>query len=53
MLNDNQHKGKEIHTRNMEIFTYEYDEKNIVVKGNLKEDILMPAGAGMPPLLNH
>jgi hypothetical protein len=42
MLNDNSHKGKKIHTRNMEISTYEYDEKHIVVEGKLKEDILIP-----------
>ncbi len=42
MHNDNQHKGKKIHTRNIEISTYEYDEKNIVVEGILKDDLLIP-----------
>jgi hypothetical protein len=42
MHNDNQHKGKKIHTRNIEIATYEYDEENIVVEGILKDDLLIP-----------
>jgi len=39
---DNQHRGKKIHTRNIEISTYEYDKENIMVEGVLKEDILIP-----------
>jgi hypothetical protein len=42
MISDNQHKGKKIHSRNIEISTYEYDEENIIVEGELKEDLLIP-----------
>lgn len=35
-------KGKKIHTRNIEISTYEYDDRNIVVQGILKDDLLIP-----------
>jgi hypothetical protein len=34
--------GGKIHTRNIEISTYEYDEENIVIEGRLKDDILIP-----------
>jgi len=33
---------KKIHTRNIEISTYEYDAENIVVEGILKDDVLIP-----------
>ncbi len=33
---------RKIHTRNIEISTYHYDEKHIVVEGILKDDILIP-----------
>jgi Protein of unknown function (DUF2889) len=33
---------RKIHTRNIEISTYDYDEKHIVVEGILKDDILIP-----------
>ncbi len=39
---DSQHKEKKMHTRNIEISTYEYDEENIIVKGVLKDDNLIP-----------
>lgn len=42
MLDDNSYKRKKIHSRNMKISTYEYDEKNMVVEGKLEEDILIP-----------
>lgn len=35
-------KNRKIHTRKIEISTYEYDEENIVVEGILKDDILIP-----------
>ena len=38
---DNQYKGRKIHARNIEISTYEYDDENIVVEGELKEDALI------------
>ena len=42
MLTDNQTKGRKLHTRNIEVFTYEYDDKNMVAEGMFKEDILIP-----------
>ncbi len=53
---DNQRKGKKIHTRNIEISTYEYGEKNILVEGQLKEDTLTPiyvSGKKRPPHTVH
>ena len=35
-------RNKKIHTRKIDISTYEYDEENIVVEGILKDDILIP-----------
>jgi hypothetical protein len=35
-------RDRKIHTRNIEICTYEYDEKHIVFEGILKDDILIP-----------
>ena len=35
-------RDRKIHTRNIEISTYEYDEENIVVEGILKDDLLIP-----------
>jgi hypothetical protein len=35
-------RDRKIHKRNIEISTYEYDEKHIVVEGILKDDILIP-----------
>ena len=49
-------KEKKIHTRNIEISTYEFDEKNIVVEGILKDDILIPiyaSGKKHPPHSPH
>ena len=37
-----QHKGRKIHSRNIQISTYEYDDENIVVEGELKDDTLIP-----------
>jgi len=34
-------RDRKIHTRNIEINTYEYDEENIVVEGILKDDLLI------------
>jgi len=34
-------KGRKIHTRNIEISTYESDGENIIVEGILKEDRLI------------
>ena len=42
MFTKNQAKGRKLHARNFEIFTYEYDEKNMVAEGTFKEDILVP-----------
>ena len=35
-------KGRKIHTRNIEISTYESGSENIIVEGRLKEDRLIP-----------
>ena len=35
-------RDRKIHTRNIEICAYEYDEKHIVVEGILKDDVLIP-----------
>jgi hypothetical protein len=35
-------RDRKIHTRNIEIATYEYDEEHIVVEGILKDDLLIP-----------
>jgi hypothetical protein len=35
-------RDRKIHTRNIEISTYEYDEEHIVVEGILKDDLLIP-----------
>jgi hypothetical protein len=37
-----QHKDRKIHSRNIQISTYEYDDENIVVEGILKDDLLIP-----------
>ncbi len=37
-----QHKGRKIHSRNIQISTNEYDDENIVVEGRLKDDTLIP-----------
>ncbi len=42
MILDNRKKGKKIHSRNIEISTYEYDEENIVFEGKLQDDTLIP-----------
>ena len=34
--------GGKIHTRNIEISTYIYDDENIVIEGRLKDDVLIP-----------
>ncbi|MBW2226992.1 MAG: DUF2889 domain-containing protein [Deltaproteobacteria bacterium] len=33
MISDNHHTRRKLHTRNIEIFTYEYDDKSIVAEG--------------------
>ena len=38
----NSSKGRKIHTRNIEICTYESGSENIIVEGRLKEDRLIP-----------
>ena len=38
----NNTKGRKIHTRNIEISTYESDAESIIVEGRLKEDRLIP-----------
>jgi len=38
-------RGRKIHTRYIEISTYEYDEKHIVVEGILKDELLIPVYA--------
>jgi len=35
-------KDRKIHSRSIEISTYEYDEQHIVVEGILKDDLLIP-----------
>jgi len=35
-------KDRKIHSRSIEISTYEYDEEHIVVEGILKDDLLIP-----------
>ena len=35
-------RDRKIHTRKIDISTYEYDEEHIVVAGTLKDDILIP-----------
>lgn len=48
--------GGKIHTRNIEISTYEYDDENIVVEGVLKDDVLIPmyvSGETRPPHSPH
>ena len=49
-------RDRKIHTRNIEISTYEYDEENIVVEGILKDDLLIPiyvSGKERPPHSPH
>lgn len=56
MRSDNHHTRKKLHARNIEIFTYEYDEKSIVAEGVLKEDIRVPiyvSGRKQPPRTLH
>jgi len=35
-------RDRKIHTGNIEIATYEYDEEHIVMEGILKDDLLIP-----------
>ena len=54
MFTDNQAKGRKLHARNIEVFTYEYDENNMVAEGTFKEDILVRSmfqgeNAGLAP----
>jgi hypothetical protein len=53
----NSKKGKKIHTRNIEISTYESDGENIIVEGILKENRLIPfyhhSGKKHPPDTVH
>lgn len=47
---------RKIHKRNIDISTYHYDEKHIVVEGILKDDILIPiytSGEKHPPHSPH
>jgi len=50
-------KGRKIHTRNIEICTYESGSENIIVEGRLKEDRLIPFyhnfGEKHPPQTIH
>jgi len=49
-------RDRKIHTRNIEISTYEYDDDNIVVQGILKDDLLIPiyvSGKEKPPHSPH
>ena len=39
---DNQQKGKKIHTRTIEISSYDCGDGNILVEGELKDDVLIP-----------
>ncbi len=53
---DNHPTPRKLHARNIEIFTYEYDEKSIVAEGVLKEDIRVPiyvSGRKHPPRTVH
>ncbi|MBW2589222.1 MAG: DUF2889 domain-containing protein [Deltaproteobacteria bacterium] len=53
----NSRKGRKIHTRNIEISTYESGGENIIVEGILKEDRLIPfyqnSGKKHPPQTVH
>ena len=53
----NSSKGRKIHTRNIEICTYESGSENIIVEGRLKEDRLIPfyhnSGEKHPPQTVH
>ncbi len=53
----NSSKGRKIHTRNIEISTYESGAENIIVEGRLKEDRLIPfylnSGEKHPPETVH
>ena len=53
----NSKKGRKIHTRNIEISTYESGGENIIVEGILKEDRLIPfyhnSGEKHPPQTVH
>jgi len=53
----NSNKGRKIHTRNIEICTYETGTENIIVEGRLKEDRLIPFyhnfGEKHPPQTVH
>ncbi len=53
----NSSKGRKIHTRNIEICTYESGSENIIVEGILKEDRLIPfyhpSGEKHPPQTVH
>jgi len=56
MISDNHHTRRKLHTRNIEIFTYEYDDKSIVAEGVLKENIQVPiyvSGREHPPRTVH
>lgn len=52
-----QYKNKKIHNRKIEISTYEYDEENLCVEGELKEDYLIPyhtlEGKRQPHTVHH
>lgn len=53
---DEQHKGRKIHSRTIQISTYEYDDANIVVEGELQDDALIPmhvSGKERPPHTPH
>jgi hypothetical protein len=56
MISDNHHTRRKLHARNIEIFTYEYDEKSIIAEGVLKENIKVPvyvSGRKHPPRILH
>ncbi len=49
-------RDRKIHTRKIDISTYEYDEEHIVVEGILKDDLLIPiyaTGKEKPPHSPH
>jgi Protein of unknown function (DUF2889) len=49
-------RDRKIHTRNIEISTYEYDDEHVVVEGILKDDLLIPVyvtGKEKPPYSPH
>ena len=50
-------KGRKIHTRNIQISTYETDTENLIVEGILKDNLLIShyhtSGEKQPPITVH